>query len=91
MIQLVIIYQIIPIARVSPRGGAASGDPSYPRLIHPPFTQKNLQFIHRQINTPFGVRLHDVQNKQRKELFLRKTDAKTRNLTRIRKNLKSKN
>ena len=25
--QLVIIYQIIPIAQVSPRGGTANGDP----------------------------------------------------------------
>ena len=40
--QLVIIYQIIPIAQVSPRGGAASGDPPYPRPIHPPFANKNL-------------------------------------------------
>ena len=54
------------IAQVSPRGAAANGDPPYPRPIHP-FTQKNLN-IHHQINTPFGVRLHNVQNKQQKEL-----------------------
>ena len=40
--QLVITYQVIPIAQVSPRGGAASGDPPYPRPIHPPFANKNL-------------------------------------------------
>ena len=66
MIQLVITYQIILIARISPRGGAASGDPPYPRPIYPPFMQKNLKCIHRQINTPFGVRLHNVRNEQQK-------------------------
>ena len=49
VIRLVIILQIIQIAQVSPRGGAASGDPPLPRPIHPPFMQN---FIFISIDPP---------------------------------------
>ena len=80
--QLVIIYQIILIAQVPPRGGAASGDPPYPRPIHP-FTNNNLliQNMNLRTNSSFTMRLQNVQHLDRcanrtiKEA-MRKTDTR---------------
>ena len=80
--QLVIIHQIIPIAQVSPRGGAASGDPPYPRPIHPPFANKNLPIWNMNLwtNSSSIVRLQNVQYLDRRanqtiKEAARKTDA----------------
>ena len=45
--QLVIICRIIPIAQVSPRGGAASGDPPHPPSF---FEQKFTNSKHECMN-----------------------------------------
>ena len=90
MIQLVIICQIIVIAQVSPRGGAANGDPPYPRPIHPPSTQKDLNNSSSN-KCSFWCVFVQCLKQTAKGALRRKTDAKTKSLTRIHENLKSQN